>query len=102
MSWIAGLIKLAPIIGGLAGTIMDKLWPDRSEAKARAHEIEMEEMRKFRLPPKTLLRYVIIGFFVFVVLWSAVAAFVPTLPGPPAIAVQLLGLGDDLFGLGGQ
>lgn len=95
------LLKLLPLIGTLVEAIIGKLWPDRSEERARRHEVEMEEMKKFRLPPKTLLRYVIIGVFVLVILWSVAAACIPSLSGPPAIAVQLLGLGDELFGLGG-
>jgi hypothetical protein len=101
MSWITTVVKLVPVIGGLAGTVIDKLWPDRSIVKQQAHEIEMEEMRKHRLAPKTLLRYAVVGLFVLCVLWEGAAAVFSFVPATPFPWQNLLILADTLFGLGG-
>ena len=102
MSWVASILKLAPVLGNLAGTVIEKVWPDRSDARTKAHEVEMEEMRKFRLPPKTLLRYVIAGTFVWFVAWMTLASVFPGFPQPPFDLQAMLVLADTLFGLGGQ
>ncbi|MDR0338731.1 MAG: hypothetical protein LBH65_00465 [Desulfovibrio sp.] len=100
MSWITTVIKLTPVIGSLAGTVIDKLWPDRSDARQKAHEIELEELRRFHLPPKTLLRYVLVGMFALYALWIGIAAVFPHLPQPPWGLRDMLIMADTLFGLG--
>ena len=102
MAWMASVLKLAPLVAGLAEKAVDKLWPDRSDARSKAHEIELEEMRKFRLPPKTLLRYVIIWFFVLCVAWEGAFTLFPgVVPATPFTLQSMLVLADTLFGLGG-
>lgn len=96
MSWVSAI----PIIGNLAGKLIERIWPDKNVQREKALEIELEEARQSggRITPRQALKYVyVLGFVVCLVL-LVVQFFRPELSVPDGLD-EMLSLGVSLFGL---
>ena len=96
MSWVSAL----PIIGNLAGKLIERIRPDKKVRREKALEIELEEVKQSggRITPRQALNYVyVLGFVVCLVL-LVVQFFRPELSVPDGLD-ELLSLGVSLFGL---
>lgn len=96
MIWVSAL----PIIGNLAGKLIERIWPDKKVQREKALEIELEEVKQSggRITPRQALKYVyVLGFVVCLVL-LVVQCFRPELSVPDGLD-EMLSLGVSLFGL---
>ena len=96
MSWVSAL----PIIGNLAGKLIERIWPDKNVQREKALEIELEEARQSggRITPRQALKYVYVLVFVVCLVLLVVQFFRPELSVPDGLD-EMLFLGVSLFWL---
>lgn len=96
MNWVSAL----PVIGNLAGKLIERIWPDKNVQREKALEIELEEARQSggRITPRQALKYVYVLVFVVCLVLLVVQFFRPELSVPDGLD-EMLFLGVSLFGL---
>ncbi len=102
MSW-AALVPLLGPLGSFLGRLVERVWPDRNNQRAKALEIELEEVRQSngRITPRMLLKYVVVCALGLYLLLSVLVFFFPDFGPVPQWLDTVLPLGAALFGYGG-
>ncbi len=74
-NWLAIVTPL----GSLLGKFAERIWPDKNNQRARALEIELEEVRQSngRITPRMLLKYVVVCAIALYLILSTLIFFFP-------------------------